>query len=124
MSKLILALSCAALSVGMIADPAFAASSDEQTPAVAKALLSGDFVSAETQIAQQGAGASSDPVALINLGNAYAGMGRRADAQLAYRAAIKADPNVELDMADGSVRTVREVATTAMQRLGTDYAVR
>lgn len=124
MSKLVLALSCAVLSVGMIAGPAFAASSDEQTPVIAKALLSGDFVSAESQIAQQGPEASKDPVALINLGNAYAGMGRRADAQLAYRAAIKADPNAELDMADGSVRTVRQVASTAMQRLGVDYATR
>lgn len=124
MSKLILALSAAGMSFGIIAAPAYAANGDEDLQAVASQIMARDYVGAEAQIAAMGPEASSDPALLINLGNAYAGMGRRADAQLAYRAALKADPNAELDMADGSVKTVRAVANTAIQQLGVSYAGR
>ncbi|MGD9812344.1 MAG: tetratricopeptide repeat protein [Sphingobium sp.] len=124
MTKLVMAFSFFGLTCGFLASPALAANPGEDTGSVAHALLSGDYVGAEAQIAAMGPEASRDAVMLINLGNAYAGMGRRADAQLAYRAAIQAEPDVELDLADGSVRTVREVATEAINRLGVAYAGR
>ena len=124
MSKTVLGFAAACLSMGILAAPAWAASPADPTEEIAQALLEQDYVSAEQRIAALGPEASKDAVMLINLGNAYAGMGRRADAQLAYRAAIAAEPDVELDLADGSVGTVREVATVAIERLGVSYAGR
>jgi len=122
MSRITSALSVIGCTLAMVATPAIAA--DEDLKPVAAALMSGDYVSAESNIAAQGIRDNNDPAMLINLGNAYAGMGRRADAQLAYKAALNADEDVYLDMADGSVRSSREVALDALQLLGTNYAGR
>ena len=88
MSKLVLALSLAGFSAGMIANPALAASPDDDTAVVANALLAGDYVAAESRIAELRLTNNDDAAMLINLGSAYAGMGRRADAQLAFKAAL------------------------------------
>lgn len=108
-------------SLAIVATPAIASAADEDLKPVAAALMSGDYVSAEALIARQGA---NDPAMLINLGNAYAGMGRRSDAQIAYRAAIKADPNMQLNMTDGAIRSAREVAAEGLRRLGVSHAAR
>lgn len=123
MSRLAKMISLMGLSVGMITAPAVAARSDDSVRQVADALLAGDYVGAEARIAQLGMD-KSDPVMLINLGNAYAGMGRKADAQIAYNAALNSAEEIDLDMADGSVRSSREVAQVALDRLGTRYAGR
>ena len=124
MSKLAKMISLMGLSVGMITAPAVAARSDTDTQHVANALMAGDYVGAEARIAALGLKDSSDPVMLINLGNAYAGMGRKADAQIAYKAALNSSEEIDLDMADGSVRSSREVAEVALNRLGTSFAGR
>ncbi len=124
MSRLTMMLSLSGAFTAMIATPAAAANGDEDVKAVAQAIMARDYISAESRIAAMGPSASSDPAMLINLGNAYAGMGRRADAQLAYRAALKAAPDEMLEMADGSVRPVRDVAGSALQQLGVSYAGR
>jgi len=124
MSRITLTFSGIGCALAIAATPALASAGDEDLKPVAAALMSGDYVSAESNIAAQGLRNSKDPAMLINLGNAYAGMGRRADAQLAYKAALNADEDIYLDMADGSVRSSREVAMDALQMLGTSYAGR
>lgn len=124
MSKMAWMLSSVGVSLAIIATPALAANGDEDLQTVAASLSAGEFVTAEAQIAKLNRTYGADGAMLINLGNAYAGMGRRGDAQIAYQAAIDADPNMELDLADGSVRTVREVATDGLRYLGVSYAER
>jgi len=124
MSKLALILSSAAFSLAMIATPAGAVSPDENLQKIAQAIEAGNYVSAEQQIARLSERGDVDAAVLINLGNAYAGMGRRADAELAYKAAMRADPTMELEMADGSVRSVREVASDGLRLMGVSYAQR
>jgi hypothetical protein len=122
MSKVALAISAVAFSACLSAAPALAAPGDNDLRPVAAALMTGNYVGAEAQIAADKA-SSQDPAMLINLGNAYAGMGRRADAQLAYRAALGI-PDEELDLADGTVRSSHQVATSALRQLGVGYASR
>lgn len=124
MLKAALTFSVCGLSLVMAAGPAAAAKADDDLKPVAAALMDGDYTGAEARIAALGLTDRNDPAMLINLGNAYAGMGRRADAQLAYRAALDADAEMDLDMADGSVRSSREVARDALHQLGVDMAGR
>ncbi len=124
MLKTALTFSAVGLSLAMMAGPASATQPDEDLKIVASALLGGDYAGAEKRIGTIGLTDSNDPAMLINLGNAYAGMGRRADAQLAYRAALKAGNQMDLDMADGSVRSSREVALDGLRQLGVDIAKR
>src|SRR6218665_1533993 len=46
--------------------------------------------------------ANGDPAALINLGSAYARMGRHDEALVAFRAAMASDARYDLQLADGS----------------------
>ena len=121
MSKWILTVSVFGLGAAMVATPASAAGADDDTAMVSKALLSGDYINAEAQIAQQGL--KNDPAMLINLGSAYAGMGRRADAQLAYKAALEADAQY-LETADGTVRSSHQIAADGLRFLGVSFAGR
>jgi len=111
-------------SLASLAVPAAASGGDKELRQVGHAIMSGEYVSAEQAIAKMNRRGGTDAAMLINLGHAYAGMGRRADAELTYRAALRADPRMQLDMVDGSVRTVREVAVQSLERLGTSYAGR
>ena len=122
MLKTALTFSVAGLSLVMASAPAGAAKPDDDLKVVAEALLDGDYAGAEEQIGAMGLTDRNDPAMLINLGNAYAGMGRRADAQLAYKAALDAHNQIDLDMADGSVRSSREVALDGLRQLGVDIA--
>lgn len=64
-----------------------------------------------------------DPAKLINLGIAKVRVGETAEAiQLFDRAAR--EQSVDLVMADGSVRSSRDVARVALDRLGRSYATR
>lgn len=124
MLKSAIALAFAGASLAVMTAPASASSGDKELRHVAHAIMTGEYVSAEQEIADIGRDRGTDAAMLINLGHAYAGMGRRVDAELAYKAALRADPRMELDMADGSVRSVYEVATESLQLLGTSYAGR
>lgn len=124
MLKLAGALSLAGLSLAIMVTPVQAASGDPELQKVATAIAAGNYVGAEAMIAKLSREGRIDGAMLINLGNAYAGMGRRADAEIAYQAAINADPDMELDLADGSVRSVREVASDGLRFLGVSYAGR
>ncbi|MDX3910971.1 MAG: tetratricopeptide repeat protein [Sphingobium sp.] len=80
------------------------------------AILSGNYDAAAERLNSLEGTTKRDPARLINLGNAYAGMGRTADADRAYRKAMKAMP-VDLLLADGSVASSRDIAREALSRL-------
>lgn len=127
MRKLVLALT---LSVGLLA-PATAFASPETLTVVgvpdgglaAAALIARDYQAAEAKLSAAWPDAFNDPARLINLGNAYAGLGRIAQAREAYRAAAFA-PKEMLVMADGSEAPARDVARKALRRMDVALAMK
>lgn len=60
---------------------------------------------------------ANDPSRLINLGTAYARMGRTAEAALMFKAAMRSDIRYDLQLADGSTMDSRAAARLALQKL-------
>ncbi|WP_026002664.1 tetratricopeptide repeat protein [Sphingobium xenophagum] len=89
----------------------------------ARDLTAGDYAKAAKRLKAVWPDSANDPARLINLGNAYAGMGRMVDARSAYRSA-RFSPEMTLVMADGSEQSSRDVARRAMSRLTPVYASR
>lgn len=58
-----------------------------------------------------------DPAALINLGTAYARLGRKDDAHAAYAAAILSNERYDLQLADGAWMDSRAAARLAIHYL-------
>jgi len=87
------------------------------------ALLSGDYRDAARRLESLRSDFADDPARLINLGNAYAGMGRLKSARNAYQAASFA-PDTVLITADGRQSYSREIARNAIRRLKTNFAMR
>lgn len=124
MLKKALIFSLVGLSGAIIATPAVSAKPDEEMRKIGDAISAGKYVEAEAAIARLNESGKMDAAMLINLGNAYLGMGRHSDARHAYQAALESGSNMKLDMADGSVRSVREVALDGLRHLGVSYASR
>ncbi|HEY9578443.1 MAG TPA: tetratricopeptide repeat protein [Rhizorhapis sp.] len=105
---------------------AFAASAQAEEVGVpdgrlaASALTSGDYGKAVKRLSLIAPDAANDPARLINLGNAYAGLGRMNDAREAYKSARYA-PEGMLVLADGSEASSRDIARKAMRRLDASY---
>lgn len=89
----------------------------------AASLMTHDYAGAARRLAAPRPDAANDPARLINLGNAYAGMGRIADAHEAYRSARFA-PDCLIVLANGREAFSRDVARQALGRLETSYAMR
>ncbi|MCI4589538.1 tetratricopeptide repeat protein [Sphingobium sp. BYY-5] len=89
----------------------------------AKALTAGRFEDALRKLAPMPVYGENDPARLINLGSAYAGMGKMAQAREAYRAARFA-PEVTLVLANGNQESSRDIAARALGRLNPSYAMR
>jgi Flp pilus assembly protein TadD len=89
----------------------------------AKAISSGNFESARRKLEPMRVFGENDPARLINLGNAYAGLGRMKQAREAYRAARSA-PELTLVLANGTEENSRDVAKRALGRLNPAYAMR
>jgi hypothetical protein len=89
----------------------------------ASSLTQGAYRVAATRLKAKSPDAINDPARLINLGNAYAGMGRYAKARDAYMSARYA-PDMMLVLADGSEASSRDIAGKALGRLGTSLAAR
>ena len=89
----------------------------------AKAITAGNFETARRKLEPMRVFGENDPARLINLGNAYAGLGRMAQAREAYRAARSA-PELTLVLADGTEESSRDVAKRALGRLNPAYAMR
>jgi Flp pilus assembly protein TadD len=64
-----------------------------------------------------------DPATLINLGTAYARMGRTDKALRAYNAAISSDDRYDLELGDGSWMDSRDAAMQARDKLVTAMAL-
>jgi len=58
-----------------------------------------------------------DPSRLINLGTAYARLGKTADAQTAYKAAITSSIRYDVELANGTYMDSRWAARTALANL-------
>ncbi len=58
-----------------------------------------------------------DPSRLINLGTAYARMGRISDARAAYQAAIRSHTRYDLELANGQMMDSRGAARLALRSL-------
>ena len=86
-------------------------------------LMAHDYARAARRLAAPRPDAANDPARLINLGNAYAGMGRMADAREAYRSARFA-PDALLVLTNGQQASSRDIARLALGRLETSYAMR
>lgn len=89
----------------------------------AKALMTGDFSKAVRKLQPMRVDGANDAARLINLGNAYAGVGRMDDAREAYRSARFA-PDTMLVLANGAEESSRDVAVRALGRLNPNYAMR
>lgn len=87
------------------------------------ALKAGEFDRAATRLTVVRPDAANDPARLINLGNAYVGLGRMADARAAYQSARYA-PDIMLVTADGGEASSRDIARRALGRLEMRYAAR
>ncbi|KQN00699.1 hypothetical protein ASE85_08605 [Sphingobium sp. Leaf26] len=88
----------------------------------ATAIQAGRFADAQRKLAAMPVYGENDPARLINLGNAYAGLGRMAQAREAYRSARFA-PEVTLVLANGTEESSRSVAVRALGRLNPSYAM-
>ena len=127
MRKLVLA---SILAGGLLA-PASAFASPETLTVVgvpdgglaAAALIARDYKAAEAKLSAAWPDSFNDPARLINLGNAYVGLGRNAEAREAYRAAAFA-PAEMLVMADGSEAPARDVARKALRRMNIALAMK
>lgn len=89
----------------------------------AKAISGGNFEAARRKLEPMRVFGENDPARLINLGNAYAGLGRMDQAREAYRAARFA-PEQVLTLANGMEESSRAVAQRALGRLNPAYAMR
>lgn len=89
----------------------------------APALTARDYEKAARRLRPMWPEGANDPARLINLGNAYAGLGRMKDAREAYRSARFA-PESPLLLANGEAASSRDVARRALGRLEASYAMR
>ena len=127
MIKLVAVLGVAAASMA----PAAASAAADEVVVVgvpdgglaASSIMSRDYESAARRLAAPRPDEANDPARLINLGNAYAGLGRMRDAQKAYRSARFA-PEMTLVLANGEENSSRDIARRALGRLEASYAMR
>jgi Tfp pilus assembly protein PilF len=117
MQKTILILAAAA----MVSSPAAAreARADGVTilPVAYEALRDGRPADAVAQLTASDAVSERDPSRLINLGTAYARLGRTSDAAAMYRAAVDSPIRYDLELADGRYMDSRWAARLALAGL-------
>ncbi len=89
----------------------------------ASALMARDYERAARHLQAVWPDNINDPARLINLGNAYAGMGRMADARKAYKA-VSHVPDMVLVLANGTEESSRSIASRAARRIEASYAMR
>jgi Flp pilus assembly protein TadD len=89
----------------------------ERIDAAYEELADGDTQRAIAQLEAMGALTSNDPALLINLGSAYARMGRTADARALFTRARDAREHYDLELAGGAWVDSRRAATLALAQL-------
>ena len=88
------------------------------------ALAAGQNRAAIAQILADKSVAANDPSRLINLGSAYARIGRTDLAEAMFRAAIRSDIRYDLELANGTMMDSRMAARLALAGLSRSYATR
>lgn len=88
-----------------------------------EALMQGDNARAVSQIMSSEGVSRNDPARLLNLGRAYARMGRTEDAARVFQTALQSD-SVDLVLADGRVMNSKVAARQAVANLQTRLATR
>ena len=89
-----------------------------------EALVTGDNARAVSQILASAQVSRHDPAKLINLGHAYARMGRMAEASALFTVVMQSRDSVDLVLADGRVMNSKEAARKAYARLQPRLATR
>ncbi len=111
------------LGLALLAAPVAAIAGSPDGRLSGASLTSGDFQGAARRLTALRPEVENDPARLINLGNAYLGLGRMDDAKSAYIAARNV-PEEMLLLADGTEASSRDIARTALRRLVAVYAAR
>lgn len=88
------------------------------------ALMAGNNEQAAQQILAQAKAEMDDPAKLINLGRAYARMGRYAEAAHLFQTAIDSKTEFEVELSDGRVLSSRVAAQMALGQLSDRMALR
>lgn len=91
--------------------------SDTMLPVAYAELKAGDNRAAITRLTGERSLDERDPSRLINLGTAYARLGRSADAAAAYQAAAASPIRYDVELADGRYVDSRWAARTALSNL-------
>lgn len=89
-----------------------------------EALMRGDNERAVSQILNSNKISRDDPAKLLNLGRAYARMGRTDEAAVMFAAAMKSKDSVDLVLADGRVMNSKDAARKAYANLQMRVATR
>ncbi len=89
-----------------------------------EALMRGDNERAVSQILNSNKISRDDPAKLLNLGRAYARMGRTEEAAVMFAAAMKSKDSVDLVLADGRVMNSKDAARKAYANLQMRVATR
>lgn len=89
-----------------------------------EALVAGDNELALQQLQASERDYAKDPARLINLGQAYARLGRMGDAARMFMAALNSDRSFDLVLANGEVIDSRDAAGLALQNLNERIARR
>lgn len=106
--------------IAMLAAGASApALAEEVVPVAYDALSAGRNAAAVEQLTHSPLSAN-DPARLINLGTAYARLGRIGDAAAMYRAAAESEARYDLELANGKTMDSRAAARMALAQLERD----
>ena len=89
-----------------------------------EALVKGDNAQAVSQILTSAQVSRHDPAKLLNLGRAYARMGRMEEASNMFAAAMQSRDSVDLVLADGRVMNSKDAARKAYAGLQMRIATR
>jgi hypothetical protein len=112
---------------GTVGTPALSAGNETgiETVAVAfDALKSGENDRAIRQILAEESADPGDPARMINLGTAYARIGRTKEAAALFRAVMRSEERYALELADGQWIDSKEAAQRALARLTASEATR
>ena len=107
----------AASSLAVIAASPAAAQVQSDNELAAGSLARGETTTAIASLEIQREASPDDPALLINLGIAYAHVGKEEKARAMFDAALKSDKPTELETADGNATDSRRLARKAMAML-------
>ncbi|MGE0774475.1 MAG: hypothetical protein AB7G25_09355 [Sphingomonadaceae bacterium] len=102
----------------MTAVSAYGAGQSGSDPYAERAIARGEWAVAEQKLTGMSGSAAADPARLINLGKVYMATGRREQALEVWRQAAETPKPYLVELQDGSVASIDQVAKTALARYG------